>query len=142
MNYLIHVLILKFILFLNLLSSEGLPPFIGFLLKLLVIQLLIIVKSIHPNNNNNSNNIFITQFCLFTATLLSFHMKQTNSSSYSFQFMLHSCNVCLLVEQVSDCLHTDSARFVTYSLIKCLQVARGIKIPSFSEVNCKVVPVY
>lgn len=57
--------ILKFCLFLNLLSLGGLPPFIGFLPKWLVIQLLII----------NNQYILITIMTIITLITLFFYLR-------------------------------------------------------------------
>nr|QVL29369.1 NADH dehydrogenase subunit 2 [Ceratitis rubivora] len=56
---------LKFILFLNLLSLGGLPPFIGFLPKWLVIQLLV----------NNSQYFLMTMMTVMTLITLFFYLR-------------------------------------------------------------------
>nr|AKV89138.1 NADH dehydrogenase subunit 2 [Parastegana punctalata] len=70
-----HSKILKFILFMNFLSLGGLPPFLGFMPKWLVIQQLI-----------NNNQLFLLTIMIFTALITLFFYLRICYSTFMLNY--------------------------------------------------------
>lgn len=77
-------------------------------------------------------------YCDLLALLIElFLVYHSNFNSRHVRPIFQSCHVCLLIEQISDCLQRDAAIFITCSSIKYLQVDTVIYISYFLRSNCR-----
>nr|WBK17755.1 NADH dehydrogenase subunit 2 [Bactrocera zonata]WCB98541.1 NADH dehydrogenase subunit 2 [Bactrocera zonata] len=97
---------LKFILFLNLLSLGGLPPFIGFLPKWLVIQLLVL----------KSQYVLMTIMTVMTLITLFFYLRLC-FAAFMLNYYENNWTVDMIINNVSFKLMLILSFISTFSLI-------------------------
>nr|YP_010693256.1 NADH dehydrogenase subunit 2 [Bactrocera nigrotibialis]WCB99061.1 NADH dehydrogenase subunit 2 [Bactrocera nigrotibialis] len=98
--------ILKFILFLNLLSLGGLPPFIGFLPKWLVIQLLVL----------KSQYVLMTIMTVMTLITLFFYLRLC-FAAFMLNYYENNWTIDMTINNVSFKLMLILSFISTFSLI-------------------------